>query len=97
MNPEYIPELHPDTIWRVLDDGAIVVTPRAGSVRVLNRVGTAIWELIDGENSLADIEWQLINNYDVPWEQARKDLFAFMEELERRNMIRWKNRRSRPN
>ena len=90
MNPDSIPALHPDTIWTVLDDGAVIVTPRAGNVRVLNRVGTAIWELIDGENSLRDIETRLIRDYDVPVEQARRDLQLFVEELERRDMITWK-------
>lgn len=95
MNPESIPILHPDTIWRVLDDGAVIVTPRAGNVRVLNRVGTAIWELIDGENSLRDIETRLIRDFDVPVDQARRDLQLFLEELERRDMITWKNRPAR--
>lgn len=91
MNPNSVPSLHPDTIWRTLDDGAVIVTPRAGNVRVLNRVGTAIWELIDGENSLSDIEKRLVRDFDVPFEQARRDLLTFMEELERRDMIAWKN------
>lgn len=90
MNRDQTPELHPDTIWRVLEDGAVIVTPRAGNVRVLNRVGTTIWQLINGENSLADIEWELIHQYDVPVEQARADLMTFIEELERRDLIRWK-------
>lgn len=93
MNQEYIPELNPETVWRVLDDGAIVVTPKAGNVRVLNQVGTAIWQLIDGENSLADIESRLVRDYDVPLECVRRDLYTFVEELERRNMITWKNAR----
>jgi len=94
MNPNSIPSLHPDTIWRTLEDGAVVVTPRAGNVRVLNRVGTAIWELINGENSLSDIETRLIRDFDVPFEQARRDLLTFMEELDRRDMITWRSRSS---
>ena len=90
MNTNKIPALHPDIIWRILDDGAVIVTPRAGNVRVLNRVGTAIWQLIDGQRSLAEIESQLIHTYDVPVNQARSDLSSFMEELARRDMIVWK-------
>lgn len=89
MNLNDVPILHPDTIWRVLEDGAVVVTPRAGNVRVLNSVGTTIWQLINGENSLADIERQLVLTFDVPPERARADLLGFIEELERRDMIRW--------
>lgn len=90
MNRERIPVLKSDIVWRILDDGAVIVTPRAGNVRVLNHVGTSIWKLIDGHNTLADIESQLIHTYDVPVEQARMDLQSFMEELEKREMISWK-------
>ncbi len=90
MNSDLIPELHPDTVWRVLDDGAIIVTPRAGNVRVLNRVGTSIWQLIDGKTTLAEIELALVDTFDTTLEQARQDLAAFMDELERREMIRWR-------
>lgn len=90
MNLESVPALHPEIVWRVLDDGAVIVTPRAGNVRVLNPVGTAIWRLIDGKNSLADIESHLIHTFDVPVNQARADLRSFIEELEKRDMIVWK-------
>lgn len=91
MNTEKIPLLKSEIIWRVLDDGAVIVTPRAGNVRVLNRVGTTIWQLINGKNSLADIESKLIHTYDVPVDQARSDLRSFIEELEKREMITWKH------
>lgn len=90
MNEQSVPMLKPDVIWRVLDDGAVIVTPRGGNVRVLNRVGTAIWQLMDGSRSVADIEAQLIRTYDVPVEQARRDLHEFIRELEKRDMIAWK-------
>lgn len=94
MNPERVPALHPDIIWRILDDGAVVVTPRAGNIRVLNQVGAAIWKLIDGNNTLSDIEWHLIHTFDVPTRQAHSDLQTFMEELERRDMIVWREQDS---
>lgn len=90
MNLERVPALHPEVVWRVLDDGAVIVTPRAGNVRVLNQVGTTIWQLIDGNNSLADIESQLIHTFDVPVNQARADLRSFIEELQKRDMIVWR-------
>lgn len=95
MNPESVPNLNPEIVWRILDDGAVIVTPRAGNVRVLNQVGTAIWKLIDGNNSVADIESQLIHTFDVPVDRARNDLQAFIKELEKRDMIVWINRKSK--
>lgn len=97
MNPESVPALHPEVVWRILDDGAVIVTPRAGNVRVLNQVGTVIWKLIDGRNSLSEIESQLIHTYDVPVNQARSDLLAFVKQLEKRDMIVWVERNQNAN
>ncbi|MFW6068572.1 MAG: PqqD family protein [Chloroflexota bacterium] len=94
MNPESVPALHPEVVWRILDDGAVIVTPRAGNVRVLNQVGTTIWKLIDGKNSLSDIESQLVRTFDVPLNLARADLAAFVKELEKRGMIVWIDKNS---
>lgn len=94
MNPDSVPGLHPEVVWRILDDGAVIVTPRAGNVRVLNQVGTTIWKLIDGKNSLSDIETQLVHIFDVPLNRARADLAAFVKELEKRGMIVWIDKNS---
>ncbi len=95
MNPDSVPGLHPEVVWRILDDGAVIVTPRAGNVRVLNQVGTTIWKLIDGKNSLSDIETQLVHIFDVPLNRARADLAAFVKELEKRGMIVWIDKNSK--
>lgn len=79
----------PDLVWRLLDDNAVVVSPGAGEVRVLNSIGTVIWQLlIDGFNS-NEIEDFLVSNYDVTRKNARADMEVFMEELSRRGVIIW--------
>ena len=50
-------------VWREVDDGTVVVTPKAGEIRVLNQVGTTIWEMSDGRHTVADIEAKLIKTY----------------------------------
>lgn len=91
MSSDKIPTIHPQTIWRRMDDGVVLVTPEAGRVRVLNEVGSAIWHLIDGRKNLEDIQAELVKKYEVTPEQARNDLNSFMTELAARNLITWKN------
>ena len=43
MDSDKIPRPDPNIIWRIVDDGAVLVSPQIGKVRVLNEVGTAIW------------------------------------------------------
>lgn len=89
MQKEWIPGLNPDVVWRTMDDGAVLVKPEAGRVRVLNEVGTTIWRMIDGKHDLAAIEAELLEKYDVSPEEARRDLHQFLEELLERDLIVW--------
>jgi hypothetical protein len=89
MNGQETPQHYQNLIWRVLDDGVVVVSPQQGQVRVLNGVGTTIWELIDGRRTITDLEAALIAHYDVQPEQAGRDLRTFLEDLTERGLLVW--------
>jgi hypothetical protein len=89
MAPTDVPKIAADLVWRLLDDNAIVVSPKVGEVRVLNRMGTIIWQhLIEGE-SLKDIEDYLVTNFRVSHQDARSDLKVFFNDLAERGVITW--------
>lgn len=89
MNSE--PRIAPDLIWRLLDDNAVVVSPRVGEVRVLNGIGTVIWQLLVEQNSRDDIVTHLVEHYQVSSEQAVKDLDTFLTDLTERGVLVWEN------
>ena len=76
-----LPRVAPDLIWRLLDDNAVVVSPGAGEVRVLNQVGTVIWQLLVEENSPGEIEDFLVTHYEVTYERAKSDLQLFFDDF----------------
>jgi hypothetical protein len=80
--------IDPDIVWRMLDENAIVVSARDGEVRVLNQVGTAIWQLLVEETDLATIEQYLTNHFDVEQARAHDDLLTFLEALSERGILR---------
>jgi len=84
-----VPRVAPDLVWRLLDDNAVVVSPRAGEVRVLNRVGTIIWQLLIEEFSPSEIESYLVTHFNVERQDARSDLDAFFNDLAERGAIVW--------
>jgi hypothetical protein len=85
-----IPETAPDIICRETDDGAVLVSPQAGDLRVLNRVGATIWQLLDGRQDVAALEVELVRRYQITAEQAHTDLGAFLVDLQRQNLISWR-------
>ena len=82
-----MPKVAPDIVWRMLDDNAVVVSPREGEVRVLNEVGTAIWQLLVQEEGLPAIEQYLTTHFEVTQTRAHDDLLIFLEELTERGIL----------
>ena len=89
MSTKKKPVIAQDLIWRVLDDGAVIITPDQGQVRVLNQVGAAIWQMIDGQNTTSDIALQLSLDFDVEAQEAEKDVRAFLDVLDEKGLLAW--------
>ena len=85
---ENYPRRDPSTAFRAVDDeGCLVVVPSKAAVEVLNPLGGMIFSLLDGEHSQDEIVSQLVAEFEVSEEQARKDLAEFLDELRKRNML----------
>lgn len=76
-----------DLVWRKMDDNTIVVSPKNGKVRVLNDVGTLIWEELAAGQSVSDIHQRIIAEYDITAEQAAQDLHNFLCDLQQRGLV----------
>jgi hypothetical protein len=85
---EKYPRRDPSTAFRkVDDDGCLVVVPGQATVEVLNPVGGKIYSLLDGEHTVDDIVRELVAEFDVSEEQARRDVDAFLNDLRERKML----------
>jgi len=51
------------------------------SMYTLNETGAFIWEHIDGKNSVEDIIIEMTQEYEVDYETASHDLYAFINEM----------------
>jgi hypothetical protein len=58
------------------------------SIYTLNEIGTLIWDLIDGKNSVNQIVIVVHNAYEVTLERAKKDTIEFLNSLEVSGLIR---------
>ena len=58
------------------------------SIYTLNELGSTIWELIDGKESVSKIVEAVHNAYEVPLEEAKKDTIDFLNSLKVSGLIR---------
>ncbi len=70
-----------DVTWKVLDGEGIILNLETGVYFTLNVTGTACWERLDGKTSLAMIASDLVERFDVPLEQAQRDLMELTRTL----------------
>lgn len=81
------------SVTRSIAGETIIVPVRSGvsdlnSIYSLNEVGTAIWQLVDGQRTAEQIIAAISDDYEVPPEQAAKDVFDFLGKLEAEGLIR---------
>ena len=75
------PDKHPRTASRLVDGEAVIILPEEGVVRMLNQVGSRIWDLADGTRPVRDIAETIYGEFDVEREQARKEVVEFVQEM----------------
>jgi hypothetical protein len=81
------------SVTRSIAGETIIVPVRSGvsdlnSIYSLNEVGTAIWQLIDGQRTAEQIIEAISDEYDVDAEQAAKDVFEYLGKLEAEGLVR---------
>jgi hypothetical protein len=77
----------PDAAYRTYDGQATIVLPSRAQVSVLNEVGSAVWERIDGQRTLGQILEGILEEYDITREQALGDLETFVSALRATGMV----------
>lgn len=78
---------NPHVSFRSFDGEAVVVDTQRNVVRMLNEVGSRIWELIDGERNSKQIARCLVDEYDVTLSQAEEEVNQFIDLLEQRHLL----------
>ena len=74
--------------------GETIIVPVKGhvgdldSIYTLNDVGSLVWQLIDGNNSVSRIVKDICNEYEVATEEAEKDVTELICSLEAAGLIR---------
>jgi nucleoside-diphosphate-sugar epimerase len=87
MDLDTVVRQNPETPTRRIEDFIHVLDATDGTLHTFNDVGGRIWELIDGERSVADIAVTIESEYDVDAAQAAADVVAFLDDLAAKGLV----------
>ena len=72
---------------RRIDDQAVLVQLASNQVYSLNRTGARLWELLGDGSSPAEAYERLLEEFDVPADELRAEVDAFLELLLRKQLV----------
>ena len=76
-----------DHLMRKTGDEVVLVLPGRGEIKVLNEVGGLIWDMLDGEQTIAAITRRIVDEYTIDVAQAELDVINFVDDLLTRQLV----------
>lgn len=74
-------------VWRRGDAGVVVLNPNDGQYFSLDDVGGRIWELCEGERSIAEIAAILAEEYEADASVIQGDALELLRELRDEGLV----------
>lgn len=86
MQKTLILRKNPDIVTRVIENETILLPVYKSSdeincIYTLNKVGSIVWDLIDGKRSLGDIKKEILDKFDTTPEEGDKEMEKFLKDL----------------
>jgi hypothetical protein len=80
---------NPEVVFREEEDGAIVLDPETGELKILNETGAFIFKLCDGKHTEEDIVKKLVYEFEVEDNEKvlEEHVGAFLEELHEKRLV----------
>lgn len=82
-----VPRHSEAVIYRVVGDEAILLNLDSSYYYSLDPIGSEIWDMCDGTRSLRSVAEQVCGEYDVGWDEARRDLLVLVADLRREGLL----------
>jgi len=82
------PQRNANVVFDTVDDKAVLVDPSGKELITLNRVGTLVWQLLDGSRDLAELSRAVAADFPtVAADRVAGDVEAFVAELTRLGLL----------
>jgi exosome complex RNA-binding protein Rrp42 (RNase PH superfamily) len=87
VDPRTIPTPFDSVVWTEIDGEVVVVDPRLEEVHLLSETAAILWQLLDGEASIQEIADDVADAFEIPIEQAVRDVSEFAELMNQRSLV----------
>ena len=87
MDPTTRLQRSPNATFQIVADEAILIHLHTGVYYSLNEVGTAFWELLDGQRTLHDCAAHIAGEYNAPAEVILADLDELAGDLAKEGLV----------
>lgn len=81
------PQRDQRVVWRRGDEGVVILNPTDGQYFSLDEVGGRIWELCEGDRSVADIAVVLAEEYEAEAAEVESDALELLAELKEAGLV----------
>ena len=86
MDENLVLRKNKDMVTRVIEDEVILLpiyktSDEINCIYTLNKVGSRLWELIDGKKTLGIIKKQVLKEFDTTPQEAAKEITKFLKDL----------------
>ena len=73
--------------WQTIDGETIVINSESKTSFELNRIGSLVWNALDGKTTIGQIQQLICDEFEVPQETVEEDLFQLFEEMQKSQLI----------
>lgn len=77
-----------EVMTKIIDGEVIALNLDSGHCYKFDPIASAIWKLIEGKPSVADILGELTDNYDAPAPEIQNDIEEIVDFLEKEQLIK---------
>lgn len=94
MTSENSPKIYCKTStfpWQTMGEDTLIIEPKNQLSHEIVGVGSFIWEMIDGSQSLEDIVGRVYDVFEAPRDEIEKDVMSFVETLENKGLVHCQN------
>lgn len=82
-----IPVHNQEVYYHKVENKGLLIHGQKGKVRTVNSVGDFIWNLMDGQKSVAQIIDQVKSEFTYQVDTIKSDVIHYLQELSDRSLI----------